>query len=142
MQTKTEVKHTPIPQIPGYSATHYGQIWSTQSNWRGYGSRPLVQILNGRGYLKVRIKMTNGKRRNLSVHSLIASTFLPLKPSINFEIRHLNGNRLDNRVANLAWGTRKDNANDREKHGHTSRGVKHSLAIKRGLIARAEGGKI
>lgn len=33
-------------------------------------------------------------------------------------------------------GTRKDNADDREKHGRTSRGEKHSEAIKGGLYAK------
>ncbi|MGA0525000.1 hypothetical protein ACO2WH_24370, partial [Escherichia coli] len=32
---------------------------------------------------------------------------------------------------NLEWGTRKENADDRERHGRTSRGEAHSAAIRR-----------
>lgn len=141
MTNKTKHTPIPIPQINGYGATPEGEIYSLASNWRGYGIRKLTKTLNGKGYLKVRVKLGK-KRKNLPVHKLIAATFLPLKPAPHFEIRHLNGMPQDNRIKNLAWGTRQDNANDREIHGRTSRGLRHSEAIKNGLrAAKAEGGK-
>jgi|ERR1041385_963583 hypothetical protein len=121
----------PIPQITGYMASRDGRIFSF-SNWRGYGVREITQIPNGKGYLKVRISM-GGRRRNLPVHRLIAATFLPINPGSDFEVCHNNGDRWDNRATNLRWGTRKDNADDRERHGRTSRGEKHSKRIREGL---------
>jgi len=38
------------------------------------------------------------------------------------EARHLDGNRLNNSLSNLAWGTSKENAKDRDMHGTTARG--------------------
>lgn len=34
----------------------------------------------------------------------------------------MNGDRLDNRASNLTWGTRSENAFDRNRHGTGSRG--------------------
>ena len=42
--------------------------------------------------------------------------------------RHLNGNKLDNRLENLCWGTAKENAQDRLDHGQQPKGSEHYLA--------------
>lgn len=125
--------------IPGYKATEDGRIFSTNSNWRGYGERELHQTPNSDGYPSVRL-MIDGKRKRMAVHTLVAYEFLGTRISTQEELRHLNGTKTDNRVENLAWGSRKENAEDRESHGRTSRGTAHSQAILKGLaIAKAEG---
>lgn len=69
----------------------------------------------------------DGKRLRRYVHSLVAYAFLPPRPSSEHEVRHLNGERGDNHIDNLAWGTRKENAADRERHGRTARGARHGM---------------
>lgn len=123
-------KHT-----PGYEVTRDGRVFSVSHNWRGYGMRELVQDLNHDGYPSVRLTM-HGKRTRLAVHRLVAWEYLPHRPDPKHEVRHLNGDKTDNRVENLAWGTRKQNAEDRHRHGRTSRGESHSKAIKAGLEVR------
>lgn len=76
------------------------------------------------GYLSVFLYPTDGPRtgaKNMTVHRLVADAFLGACPS-GHEIRHLNGNADDSRLSNLSYGTRKDNAADREVHGKTFRG--------------------
>lgn len=117
---------------PGYEVTRDGKVFSTEHNWRGYGRRELTPTPDSDGYLCVRVSI-NGSRAKVRVHRLVAWEFLPPRPDPFHEIRHLNGDKLDNRAENLAWGTRKDNAADRDAHGRTSRGPGHSAAIRAGL---------
>ena len=58
------------------------------------------------GYSRVLI---NGKR--ISVHRLLAKTFIPNPRNLPV-VRHLNDDRSDIRLENLAWGTTLDNYND------------------------------
>lgn len=120
---------------PGYRVTADGRVFSVEHNWRGYGERELSQLPHKDGYLTVRL-MVNGKRKRFAVHRLVAEQFLAPRPSPTHQVRHLDGNKANNRVANLAWGTAKENADDRQMHGRTSRGERHAIAIKQGLEAR------
>lgn len=130
----SESKHTPIPGYPGYEIAENGRVFSVLHNWRGYGVRELAQDLNDDGYPSVRLTV-EGKRAQWTVHALVALVFLPPRPSPTHELRHLDGDKNNPHADNLAWGTRQDNANDREKHGRTSRGFSHSEAIKAGIRA-------
>lgn len=115
---------------PGYEVTRDGRVFSVASNWRGYGKREMRQPTNDDGYPSVRI-ILDGRRKRIAVHVLVAREHLPPRPSPNHEIRHLDGNKMNPAADNLAWGTQKENADDRERHGRTSRGESHAEAIKR-----------
>jgi len=114
--------------LSGYEITREGKVFSS-TNWRGYGKRELAQHPNYYGYPSVRV-VIDGKRVRYTVHSLVAAAYLPAKQSDDHEVRHLDGNKMNSHADNLAWGTAKDNADDRELHGRTSRGESHSKAIK------------
>lgn len=116
---------TPIAGLPGYHVTRCGRVLSTESNWRGYGARELSQQPNGHGYPAVRVQAPDGRRRKVLVHTVVARTFLPPRPSEVYQVRHLDGSRTNNRVENLAWGTAKENAADRELHGTTAKGERN-----------------
>lgn len=70
----------------------------------------------------------SGKRKRVAVHRLVALNFLGLPPCAGAEVRHLDGDHCNPKASNLAWGTRKQNAADREKHGRTARGKTHGFA--------------
>lgn len=69
-----------------------------------------------KGYPHLSIKR-NGRHVNKYVHLLVCEAFYGPRPSPQHEARHLNGNPLDNRVENLAWGTKSENAQDTIRHG-------------------------
>lgn len=114
-----------------YEVTREGRVYSLTSDWRGYGRRELAQQPNSHGYPSVRFQL-GAKRQRRLVHALVAETFLPPRPSPAHQIRHLNGNKGDNRVENLAWGTAAENAADRDTHGTTARGDVVRKALREG----------
>lgn len=74
-------------------------------------------------YPKVVLKR-GGKPTMRYIHRLVLEAFSgPCPP--NYEARHLDGNRLNNCIKNLAWGTRKANQADRIHHGTACRGESH-----------------
>ena len=44
------------------------------------------------------------------------------------QCRHLNGNKGDNRLGNLCWGTAKENSDDKRKHGTLAMGQRTRVA--------------
>lgn len=56
---------------------------------------------NGRGYLKVSIKV-DGRWTTKSVHRMLAEKYIP-NPNNLSDVDHINGIRTDNRIENLRW---------------------------------------
>lgn len=54
------------------------------------------------------------------VSVLVLEAFVGPRP-LGMECCHNNGDELDDRVANLRWGTKKENAQDTLRHGHNDR---------------------
>lgn len=75
--------------------------------------------------MAVSLHLPSGRVRR-SVHRLVAEAFIP-KPDGATMVRHLNGDNADNRASNLAWGTAKDNSEDRKRHGRTASGHRHGM---------------
>lgn len=79
-----------------------------------YPSHVLKQCLSNAGYLRVCIKDNTGRRRQMSVHRLVAIAFIP-NPEEKREVNHINCNKEDNRVENLEWCTPSENCKHRER---------------------------
>jgi hypothetical protein len=70
---------------------------------------------------------TNNKTKTYYKHRLMLHAFVGACPD-NCEALHINGIRLDNRLENLRWGTRKDNVADAIKHGTATIGSRNGAA--------------
>jgi hypothetical protein len=77
--------------------------------------------VNHRGALKFRMKVAGKLSVRRFAHHLVLEAFVGPRPR-GLECRHLNGNAKANYVGNLVWGTAKENAEDRMRHGTTARG--------------------
>jgi hypothetical protein len=64
-----------------------------------------------------------GKAYRKRVHSLVLEAFVGARPA-RADVRHLNGVGNDNRLVNLAWGTRAENCADQVLHGTRRRGAR------------------
>ena len=58
----------------------------------------------------------NSHLRTRKVHTLVALAFLGERPA-GLDARHLDGDKTNNAVSNLAWGTRSENEHDKVRHG-------------------------
>ena len=128
----------PIPMWPDYYACREGLIASTK-----WGTLKVMSPIPSKdGHLYVFL-YRHGEMFKKWVHQLILTTFVG-DPKLGEESRHLNGNPFENRVDNLAWGTRQDNADDRVKHGRTPQGEKsgtHKLTAEQVLEIRRVNGR-
>ena len=68
-----------------------------------------------------------GVKTSFRVHCLVAFAFLGHKLD-GMEIRHVNGNCLDNSRENLCYGTRQENIDDKVRHGTNLNGCKNPQA--------------
>ncbi len=69
----------------------------------------LKPTLNTWGYPSVTL-CHDGKRKNMTVHRLVAEAFLP-NPNNLPEVNHLDEDKTNNTVPNLEWTTKKANIN-------------------------------
>lgn len=70
------------------------------------------------GYYEVSL-CSHGKRTHRTIHSLVAEAFLGPRPS-GHDVMHLNGDRSDNRLENLNYGTRSENLQSTYSYGGKS----------------------
>jgi hypothetical protein len=75
------------------------------------------------GYLQVCLHK-NGDSRMWLVHHLVTRAFIGPRPE-GLEVRHGKNGKLDNSLANLCYGTHKQNCEDRIRDGVSGRGETH-----------------
>lgn len=117
---------TEHPDRPGIFLTPDGRVF-----------RELPVSIEGFGYKSAHVPEANGRLRTVRVHTLIAETFVGPRPFTGAEVRHLDGNQLNNDPSNLAWGSRADNVQDAIRHGTHPRG-EHSGSAKLSLVQAQE----
>src|SRR5512139_2131601 len=137
----------PIPGYEGYySASNLGRIRSENRNVRHYAggvrrfkSRIRKAHIGTWGYMIVCLSKENIDIK-FSVHRLVLMSFTGGDRK-GLDVRHLDGDRTNNRLENLAWGTRTDNMQDCIVHGRTNKGSKNpnsKLTEKDVLAIRAD----
>jgi hypothetical protein len=104
---KSERVYMDIPGSPSYFATSDGEIGNIRT---GRILKPSANLARG-GYLELNL----GRAVHRTVHRLVALAFIGPCPE-GMEVRHLNGNPMDNRPANLAYSTHQVNMMDTLRH--------------------------
>jgi uncharacterized protein (DUF433 family) len=88
------------------------------------------------GYLQVGLS-EDGQVTYKKVHALVLTAFVGPCPE-GMESRHLNGDRQDNRLINLCWGTKLENAADKHRHGTMARGDRSGPRLHPELLVRGD----
>jgi hypothetical protein len=113
-----------IPNFPHYFADTAGNIWSERTFGPKGKNRVSLKLRKLKptkhyknGYLFVTLSYRYKKKKyNKNVHRLILETFTGPCP-VGMEACHKDGNKLNNKLYNLKWGTHSDNEKDKTKHG-------------------------
>lgn len=101
------IKWRPVPGSLIHYVSSDGRLYSERLR------RELRPCVLGNGYAYVCLR--NGKPS--TVHSLVLGAFIGPRPT-GMETRHLDGNKLNNKIENLAYGTSAENSADIKRHGH------------------------
>lgn len=129
--------------IPNYSAYRINKKWQIITYFKrvkrldgGKGSmtilldkphRILKNSINQDGYQYLSLKRDDGTWMHALVHQLMLFAHGFPKPFKDAVGRHLDGDRLNNAIENLKWGTVRENADDIIRHG-TVRGHLNAAA--------------
>lgn len=130
--SNARVEYRSIEGYPGYCVGSDGTVWTnriktqvpkngsviTFGEWRECRYYPA----RNKSYLEVRLSRSGKKSAYcIAVHTLVMLTFNGPRPAGKL-CRHLNDIKTDNQLSNLAWGTHKNNAEDRIRNGRQQRG--------------------
>lgn len=117
-----------IAGFDGYEVSNLGRVRS----WRHKnGRRPepkLLRQVTPNHYKAVGLEVGNGRHVMRVVNRLVLETFVGPAPSASHHAAHENGDKSDNRLANLSWKTPKANCADRERHGTAAKGERQGSA--------------
>lgn len=103
-EEKTMLKE--IPDFPKYYADEQGNIYSRKKGNNLRKLKPQFQKLWD--YYSVKIIDKDGNKRNMTIHRLIALTYLP-NPNNLEEVNHIDGVKTNNTLSNLEWVSRSEN---------------------------------
>ncbi len=126
-----EVRH--VPGFLGYAVGDDGTVWSCRKRsghmepGSNFTNEWTMKRHSTSRYCHISAFLGDGKSHTCGVHRLVLLAFIGPCPA-GMESLHENGNRHDNRLANLRWGTKKENAEDRERHGTAVKGERQHLA--------------
>lgn len=91
-----------------YEVSSLGRVRLAVSRNKARVGMILAEQMNQFGYVRVHLSH-DGIKRDVFVHRLVLETFVCARPDDKFA-NHINGVRNDNRLVNLEWVTRSENA--------------------------------
>lgn len=119
----------PWPRDDRYEVSSMGRVRSFAAlgrrpkNGTPRSARPriLAEATSQHGYRQV----NPGTGHAVQVHLMVLETFVGKRPVDCPEVAHFDGDKTNNRVDNLRYCTRKENAADTRRHGRLLLGERH-----------------
>ncbi len=113
----------PIPGFTGYFASEDGEVFESREG----EYRQIKKYLGDKGYWSVFAFDDQGFNRRVKVCVMVMLAFVGARPRGN-DCCHSDGDRRNDKLENLRWGTPSENAADRKKHGTQCAGENHGSA--------------
>lgn len=104
-----------MPSFSNYAILEDGSVRCLVGSQYNKIGDLLKPVTNKRGYLYYNLRV-NGKNQIMRAHQLVALAFIGPRPE-GQEVRHLDGNKLNNHFSNLCWGTHRENMGDAALQG-------------------------
>ncbi|MFY7922454.1 MAG: NUMOD4 motif-containing HNH endonuclease [Gemmatimonas sp.] len=110
-----------------YAVSNYGRVHSFPKTMKPDHRKAAWQSphrkINGKiapcGHRRIGLRAEGNRSPTMRfIHALVMGAFVGPRP-VGMQIRHLDGDPLNNRLDNLAYGTAKENSADRDLHGRT-----------------------
>lgn len=111
-----------IERFPMYEISNLGRLRSYHRGWNGR-----ICSINFATTYPSYLFSKDGKKTSIRIHTLVACTFLGPRPE-GMYVCHKDGDRTNNRLDNLYYGTPIDNCNDTLTHGNRINGTSCHLA--------------
>jgi hypothetical protein len=121
-----------IPGYPRYAIDENGTVLSVcpSSRWGKPMPWSIAKRLTFRkdrhGYYRVALH-SDGRSQDISIHTLVLTIFVGARPD-GMVCRHIDGNKNNNHVSNLSWGTPQQNSDDMALHGTSNLGERHGMS--------------
>ena len=112
--------------LPNYQASNLGRIRRSTPGRKTFAGKVMAAKPIKVGYLVV-APTIEGKNKTFYVHDLVARAFLGPRPD-GLHVNHLDGNKMNNRVENLEYISRKGNMEHAARSGLMVRGEAHHQA--------------
>lgn len=100
-------------------------VANSKTSRRLLSGQIIAPFLHTGGYAVVKLSRARSKV-NLYIHRLVAGAFLPA--SLEREVLHQDGDKMNNAATNLRWGSRAENVADRFRLGEVAQGERHGMA--------------
>lgn len=106
--------------VPGYEEQYeVSNLGRLRNSVTLYILRPAFN----RGYAHVALYDAPGNSKTHYIHATVLRAFCGPPPFPGAEGCHNNGDRSNNALTNLRWGSRQENVDDRQRHGRTRFGT-------------------